>query len=56
VIERKPVLFDAIEFDPAMASTDVLYDLAFPMMDFLRYQHRAAANVLFEQVPDDDIG
>jgi uncharacterized protein len=32
-----------------MASTDVLYDLAFPMMDFLRYQHRAAANVLLNR-------
>ena len=49
LIERKPVLFDAIEFDPAMASTDVLYDLAFPIMDFLRYQHHAAANVLLNR-------
>ena len=49
VIERQPVLFDAIEFDPAIASTDVLYDLAFPMMDFLHYQHRAAANVLLNR-------
>ena len=30
LIERKPVLFDAIEFDPDIASVDVLYDLAFP--------------------------
>jgi aminoglycoside phosphotransferase family enzyme/predicted kinase len=49
VIEHEPVLFDAIEFDPAMASTDVLYDLAFPVMDLLRYQHRAAANVLMNR-------
>jgi aminoglycoside phosphotransferase family enzyme/predicted kinase len=49
LIEHKPVLFDAIEFDPAMASTDVLYDLAFPIMDFLRYQHRAAANILLNR-------
>jgi aminoglycoside phosphotransferase family enzyme/predicted kinase len=46
LIEGKPVLFDAIEFDPLIASVDVLYDLAFPMMDFLRYGRRAAANGL----------
>jgi uncharacterized protein len=46
LIEKKPVLFDAIEFDPAMASVDVLYDLAFPMMDLIRYGRNAAANAL----------
>jgi uncharacterized protein len=46
LIERKPVLFDAIEFDPTIASVDVLYDLAFPMMDFVRYDRHAAANAL----------
>ena len=35
LIDGKPVLFDAIEFDPAIASVDVLYDLAFPLMDLL---------------------
>ncbi|MBI5129458.1 MAG: AAA family ATPase [Rhodopseudomonas palustris] len=37
LIDGTPVLFDAIEFDPAFASVDVMYDLAFPLMDFLRY-------------------
>jgi uncharacterized protein len=46
LIEHKPVLFDAIEFDPATASVDVVYDLAFPMMDLLRYGRHAAANAL----------
>jgi predicted kinase len=46
LIEHKPVLFDAIEFDPTIASTDVLYDLAFPIMDFIRYDRHAAANAL----------
>jgi uncharacterized protein len=46
LIEHKPVLFDAIEFDPTIASVDVLYDLAFPMMDFIRYDRHAAANAL----------
>jgi predicted kinase len=42
-------LFDAIEFDPVIASTDVLYDLAFPLMDFIRYGRRAAANALLNR-------
>jgi uncharacterized protein len=46
LIEGQPVLFDAIEFDPAIASVDVLYDLAFPMMDFLHYDRNDAANTL----------
>jgi len=49
LIERKPVLFDAIEFDPTIASVDVLYDLAFPLMDFIRYNRRAAANGLLNR-------
>jgi aminoglycoside phosphotransferase family enzyme/predicted kinase len=49
LIERKPVLFDAIEFDPTMASVDVLYDLAFPIMDFIRYDRHAAANALLNR-------
>jgi uncharacterized protein len=49
LIGHKPVLFDAIEFDPLMASIDVLYDLAFPIMEFLHYQHQAAANVLLNR-------
>jgi aminoglycoside phosphotransferase family enzyme/predicted kinase len=46
LIERKPVLFDAIEFDPDIASVDILYDLAFPVMDFLHYGRHATANAL----------
>src|ERR1700730_18496153 len=49
LIERRPVLFDAIEFDPIMASVDVLYDLAFPIMDFIRYGRHAAANALLNR-------
>jgi len=47
MIEEKPVLFDAIEFDPVIATTDLLYDLAFPVMDFLHFGEGAAANRLF---------
>ncbi|MGA7994924.1 MAG: AAA family ATPase [Bradyrhizobium sp.] len=49
LIDGKPVLFDAIEFDPVMASTDVLYDLAFPLMDFIRYGRQAEANILLNR-------
>ncbi|WP_157449971.1 bifunctional aminoglycoside phosphotransferase/ATP-binding protein [Bradyrhizobium sp. ARR65] len=49
VIAGKPVLFDAIEFDEKIASTDVLYDMAFPLMDLLRYGRREAANALLNR-------
>lgn len=49
LIDRKPVLFDAIEFDATIASTDVLYDLAFPLMDLIRYGRQAAANALLNR-------
>ena len=49
VIEGRPVLFDAIEFDATIASVDVLYDLAFPMMDFVQRGQHAAANTLLNR-------
>jgi aminoglycoside phosphotransferase family enzyme/predicted kinase len=49
VIEQTPVLFDAIEFDEKIASTDVLYDLAFPLMDLLRYGRQTEANALLNR-------
>ena len=49
LIDGKPVLFDAIEFDPVIPSTDVLYDLAFPLMDFVRYGRQTEANILLNR-------
>lgn len=49
MIDGKPVLFDAIEFDPAIATTDVLYDLSFVLMDMLHHKQRTAANVSFNR-------
>jgi aminoglycoside phosphotransferase family enzyme len=49
LIDGKPVLFDAIEFDPVIATTDVLYDLAFPIMDLVHFGLNAAANRLFNR-------
>ena len=37
LFDGKPTLFDCLEFDEALATTDVLYDLAFLLMDL---QHR----------------
>jgi len=36
-IEGRPVIFDAIEFNDRIACTDVLYDLAFLVMDLLQF-------------------
>ena len=47
LIDGKPILFDAIEFDPVIATTDVLYDLAFPIMDLCHFGLKACANRLF---------
>src|SRR6516165_8484291 len=49
LIDHQPVLFDAIEFDPLIASTDVLYDLAFAIMDLLKFGQIAAANALLNK-------
>ena len=43
----KPVPFDALEFDEALATTDTLYDLAFLVMDLWRRGARAGANQVF---------
>jgi uncharacterized protein len=49
LIDQKPVLFDAIEFDAVIATTDILYDLAFPIMDLLHFGLRAEANRLLNR-------
>jgi len=47
VIDGEPVAFDALEFDPIIAAGDVLYDLAFLLMDLVeRGLPRAANGVL----------
>lgn len=45
-IDGGPVLFDAIEFDDAIATVDVLYDLAFLLMDLGARDLRAHANAV----------
>jgi uncharacterized protein len=47
IIDGEPVAFDALEFDPIIAAGDVLYDLAFLLMDLVeRGLPRAANSVL----------
>ncbi len=49
VIGGEPALFDAVEFSDAVASGDVLYDLAFLLMDLEERGMRRAANRLFNR-------
>jgi uncharacterized protein len=49
LIDGKPVLFDAIEFSEVIASGDVLYDLAFLLMDLLERGLAAAANIVLNR-------
>jgi aminoglycoside phosphotransferase family enzyme/predicted kinase len=49
LLDGRPVLFDAIEFSPLIASGDVLYDLAFLLMDLTERGLEAAANVVFNR-------
>lgn len=42
--QGRPVLFDALEFDEALATIDVAYDFAFLLMDLEHRLNRAAAN------------
>ena len=44
VVDGEPIAFDALEFDPVIASGDLLYDLAFLLMDLLDFDRHAAAN------------
>jgi aminoglycoside phosphotransferase family enzyme/predicted kinase len=49
LIGGEPVLFDAVEFSDAIASGDLLYDLAFLLMDLEERGLRRAANRLFNR-------
>jgi uncharacterized protein len=48
----EPTLFDCLEFDADLATTDVLYDLAFLLMDLWRRGYRAEACLLFNRYCD----
>lgn len=52
LIDDDPVLFDCLEFDEDLATTDLLYDLAFLAMDLWHRGQRAAANTLVNRYAD----
>lgn len=49
LIDGEPVPFDALEFDPQLATGDLLYDLAFLLMDLWQRGFSSAANVVLNR-------
>jgi uncharacterized protein len=49
LLDGSPVLFDAIEFSALIASGDLLYDLAFLLMDLAERGRRGAANIVLNR-------
>jgi hypothetical protein len=49
LIDNAPVLFDAIEFNPAFAIADMFYDLAFLLMDLIERGRVSAANIVLNR-------
>lgn len=52
MVDGRPTLFDAIEFNDTFADIDVLYDLAFLVMDLDRRGQRRFANVVLNRYLD----
>jgi len=50
--QGRPTLFDCLEFDPGLATIDVLYDLAFLIMDLVREGLREQASLVFNRYLD----
>ena len=49
LIDGRPTLFDALEFDEELATIDILYDLAFLVMDLLQRGRAGEANWVFNR-------
>jgi aminoglycoside phosphotransferase family enzyme/predicted kinase len=59
LIDDVPTLFDCLEFSTELATIDILYDLAFLLMDLWHRNLRAEANIVFNRYldlspPDED--
>lgn len=52
LVDGVPTLFDCIEFDDALATVDVLYDLAFLLMDLWHRDLKAGANLVLNRYLD----
>jgi len=53
LVDGAPTLFDCIEFDDAIATIDVLYDLAFLIMDLWHRGEKPGANLIFNRYLDE---
>lgn len=53
LLDGRPVLFDCIEFDDVIATIDVLYDLAFLLMDLWHRGRTGDANLVFNRYLDE---
>ncbi len=49
LFKNKPVLFDALEFSEELGTSDILYDLAFVLMDLIVNERVDLANCLLNQ-------
>jgi aminoglycoside phosphotransferase family enzyme/predicted kinase len=49
LLDGRPTLFDAVEFNDNIACTDVLYDLAFLLMDLWRWRLSRHANTVWNE-------
>ncbi len=52
LFEGEPTLFDCIDFNADLATIDILYDLAFLLMDLTHRGHRDFANRVFNRYLD----
>lgn len=52
LFEGRPTLFDCVEFSEDVGSVDVLHDLAFLLMDLVRFELTALANVVLNTYLD----
>jgi len=50
--QGRPMLFDCLEFDADLATVDVLYDLAFLVMDLWHRDYRRQASLIFNRYLD----
>lgn len=53
LVDGEPTLFDCLEFDEELATTDVLYDLAFLLMDLKHRGMGELANLVFNRYLDE---
>jgi len=52
LVDGHPILFDCLEFDEQLSSIDVLYDVAFLLMDLLKHRLAGDANMVLNRYLD----